>query len=511
MMGKTKVNRVRADVLFLVLASLMLAGSLRAQPAGPVVLVGLDPASGALVPVDMELVRRSGALRLDPRTGTLTGITAESVPDGKPALLAVDRSTGALVAVDFAPVRRPGEIRIDPLTGDLSPEGLAAQPLAVSTALTLVGFDPVTRTLAPVEPRFVRKSGSYTLDFRAGIISPVPPGGAVLTLDPAAGKLVPVEVILARGSGALVVDPTTGLLSSVGDAAGPPEMATLSLLGIRSDAGALMPVDLEPLYRPGVLAIDRRTGLFSSSGEILSEDPRASFLAILGVQTPTGALIRAEIDPVRRPGEYTVDLRSGALQQVVAPPPPLPKRADAFVFGVGLDVRQMLRLMEVLEEVNTGTTGPDATELAPGIHGYAEYRWKAISFGIEAAYSTLDTEVRFPQGLQTGDLSYTEIGGNVKLLVPLDGPISPYVTFAILRARTEADFAIEGLTEQRTHTTTRDGIGAGFDYWGSPHWGFRVEGLYSTTFEDGDAGEHVRWRLGAMYSPGGVRTGDDGN
>ena len=31
--------------------------------------------------------------------------------------------------------------------------------------------------------------------------------------------------------------------------------------------------------------------------------------------------------------------------------------------------------------------------------------------------------------------------------------------------------------------------------------GFRVEGLYNTTFEDRDAAEHLRWRVGLTYSP----------
>ena len=113
----------------------------------------------------------------------------------------------------------------------------------------------------------------------------------------------------------------------------------------------------------------------------------------------------------------------------------------------------------------------------------------------------MDTEIRFPQGLQTGDLTYFEFGGNVKILIPMEGSLTPYVTFAILRASSEADFELEGLTESRSYEAKRDGIGAGFDYWVTPRLGFRVEGLYNTTFEDSDAAEHLRWRVGLTYSP----------
>lgn len=275
----------------------------------------------------------------------------------------------------------------------------------------------------------------------------------------------------------------------------------LSLLGIASDGAALIPVKLEVVYRPGLLTIDPGTGVFSFPGEA----PEGEALTMLGVHSPTGALMRGQVESAREPGAFTVDLLAGRVEQVVPVSEPDTEPVGGFVFGGGFDVRQMLKLQDVLEEGGVGATGASATELAPGIHGFAEYRWRALSVGVEAAYSVMDTEIRFPQGLQTGDLTYLEFGGNVKLHVPLEGALSPYATFAILRAQIEGDFELEGLTEQRTHESARGGIGAGFDYRITPLWGLRVEGLYNTTFEDSDAADHLRWRLAMTYSASGAR------
>ena len=116
----------------------------------------------------------------------------------------------------------------------------------------------------------------------------------------------------------------------------------------------------------------------------------------------------------------------------------------------------------------------------------------------------MDTEIRFPQGLQSGDLTYLEFGGNVKAFIPLDGPVSPYATVAFLRAQSEGDFELEGLTEQRTYESARAGIGAGFDYRFTPLWGFRAEGLYNSAFEDSDAADHLRLRIAVTYSASGA-------
>ena len=112
----------------------------------------------------------------------------------------------------------------------------------------------------------------------------------------------------------------------------------------------------------------------------------------------------------------------------------------------------------------------------------------------------------------TGEATHWEVAadsGNVKVHVPLEGNFHPYATFAILRVSSEADFELEGLTESRTYEAKRDGLGAGFDYWINRQWGLRLEGLYNTTFEDSDAAEHVRWRLGVTYSADGVGRGAD--
>lgn len=503
-MKKTQANWHLRALSLLALASLMplaLPGPLRSQGTGSVVLVGLDQATGAMVPVQVELVRRPGELRLDPRTGTLSEIGAVPGPDGPPGFLAFDASTGALVAVDLEPVRRSGQIKLDPRTGALSPEGLATPfPAAASRGPTLVGFDPITRTLIPVEVRFVREPGSLALDPLTGTLSPALSGPALVGFDVAAGGLVPVEVSPVRGGGRFSVDPLTGQLSSVVETPAPaPGTGPLILLGIRSDA-KLVPVDLDLVHQSGVLVIDPLTGLLSPSGQAPAQDPRAGLLTMLGVHSPTGALTRVEVEPALEPGEYTIDLPSGTLSPVVVPKPPA-RGTEAFVFGGGLDVRQMLKLEDVLAEV-PGATEPNATKLAPGIHGFVEYSWRAITLGVEAAYSFMETEVTFPQGLQTGDLSYLEVGANAKVALPLGGTAWPYGTLAILRSWSEADFEIEGLSEERTHKTTRAGIGAGYDYWW-PHWGLRLEALYSTTFEDSDGTEHIRWRIATMYSPGG--------
>ena len=365
----------------------------------------------------------------------------------------------------------------------------------------LVGFDPITGMLAPMEIALTREPGTFTLDPRVGSLSPPARGPALIGFDAVTGSFAPMEVSAVRGSGRLTIDPGTGRFSL--DATAPaPEIGALSLLGVASDGSGLVPVDLEVVYRSGLLTIDPSTGALSFP-EVPAQEGR-EVMMMIGIHSPTGALMHGEVESARRTGTFTVDLRAGTVQQVVAQPEAESERPDGFAFGGGLDLRQMLKLQDVLEEGGVGGTGASASEIAPGVHGFAEYRWRAISLGIEAAYSVMDTEIRFPQGLQTGDLTYFEIGGNVKLFIPLEGPLSPYATFAILRATSEADFELEGLTESRTYEAKRDGIGAGFDYRVTPQWGFRVEGLYNTTFEDSDAAEHIRWRVGVRYSPAGV-------
>lgn len=176
-------------------------------------------------------------------------------------------------------------------------------------------------------------------------------------------------------------------------------------------------------------------------------------------------------------------------------------RPGNLTLGFGFDIRQMLNLEDVVGEA-AGVTDHSATGWAPGFQLLAEYRIREVfTLGIEGAYSTMETETNIPQGLQTADLDYYELGGALQLSLPTDGPVRPYVVFALYRTWNHADFTLDGLTDHRVHKTRRDGLGLGLDYRATPRVGFRFEGLYNTTFEDGDADEHVRWRLGFLYTP----------
>lgn len=472
-----------------------------AQGDESLVLIGVESATGALVPVGMELVRRPGELRLDPQAGTLSVIGAVPAPAASTALVGLEPTGGALVSLDLRPVRRPGALRLDPRTGTLTAEGLVTPAAGVEGPM-LVGLSSGTAALVPVAVELTREPGSYAIDPRAGIVSPSPREPALLAFDPATGSLVLVRVALVPGSGALSVDPATRRISRTAPGGAPPASESLTLLGTSTDAGGLLAVDLDLVYRGGILAVDLGTGALLPARP--EAEARSDDLATLGVHSLTGALGRVEMAPAPRAGEYAVG-PTGTVALVAAPGPP-PRGTEGVIFGGGLDVRQMLALDTVLEDV-PGATETDAPQFAPGIHGFVEYAWRAIAVGIEAAWSTMETEVTFPQGIQTGDLTFREIGGNAKVTVPVGSSAWPYATFAILRSWSKADFQIDGLSQERKHETTRAGIGAGLDYWLRPHWGLRLEALYSTTFEDNDASEHVRWRAGAMFSPRGLGTG----
>jgi hypothetical protein len=475
---------------------------LNAQGNESLVLIGLEPVTGTLVPVGMELVRRPGELRFDPQAGTLSVTGAAPQLAARPALLGLESTAGTLVAVDLRTVRRPGAFTLDPRTGTLTAEGLGTPSPPGAEGPVLIGLSSSTGTLVPIALELVREPGSYAIDPGAGVVSPSPREPALLGFDPATRSLVMVRLALIRGQGGLSVDPATRRLSRTG---APPGVAqateSLTLLGTRSDAGGLLAIDLDLVHRGGVLAVDPRTGgLLPTRPEM--EAARPDELKNLGAYSLTGALGRVEVEPVPKSGEYAVD-PTGSLLPLAVPEPPSARGTEGLVFGAGLDLRQMLKLQDVLEKV-PGSIGADAGKLAPGIHGFAEYAWRAISLGIEAAYSIMDTEVMFPQGIQTGDLTYREIGGNAKITLPLAESVRPYATAAILHSSIDANFEIEGLSEERTHSTTHAGIGAGLDYWARPNWGLRLEALYIATFEDSDAAEHVRWRVGAMYSPSGL-------
>lgn len=494
---KMQPSRMLLVLMTLVLMP-VLPVSLHAQGGDALTLVALDPARGELVPVGLDLARR-WEVRLDPATGAAIGIGAGQVGVGPAPLLAIDPSTRMLLAVDLVAVPLPGRIDVDARTGASSSEGFERRPPGLPPGSPiLVGFDPGSGTLAPIELGLRRQAGTFILEPRVGTLSPPPEGPAMMGYDLAAESVVPTEITVARGRGELRIDPATGQVSF--DPAAPaPVGGSPGLLAVGPDGGTLVPVELEVVYRQGLLTMDPATGGLSFPADQAAEGlPR---LTLIGVSSPTGALMRADFQPALRPGAYTIDLLAGTVEPAEQAVEQEPERGTGFVFGAGLDLRQMLKLEDVLEEGGVGGTGASATGMAPGIHGFAEYQWRFVSVGVEVGYSVMDTEIRFPQGPQTGDLQYLEYGGNLKLFLPLESAFSPYATFTILRVTSSGDFELEGLTENRDYEAKRDGIGLGFDYWATPAWGFRFEGLYNTTFEDSDAAEHIRWRLGVTFSP----------
>ena len=106
----------------------------------------------------------------------------------------------------------------------------------------------------------------------------------------------------------------------------------------------------------------------------------------------------------------------------------------------------------------------------------------------------MDTEVRFPQGLQTGEIDYYPLGLNAKVGPSTAGRFWPYGTVGWYRSWNKGDFELNGLSDHRVHKTSLVGLGAGFDYDAGPRWALRFEGLYSSTFDDPDADEHIRWK-----------------
>ncbi|HET9333945.1 MAG TPA: outer membrane beta-barrel protein [Gemmatimonadota bacterium] len=474
----------------------LLLGLVRPAESQEPVVLGLEPGADTPVPIRLELVRRPGELRLDPATGAVSGLGAAAGPMG---LLAHDPGTGALVAVDLVPVRLPGRVRLDPRTGVPTAEGLAT-PAPTAPPPVLVGLDRTTGALAAVELDFVRMPGAFALDPSSGTISPSPDNAAFLGFDPASGTLVPVRISVVPARG-LVFDPGTGRLSAAAET-GP---GTVELLGVRPMNGAIVPVDFDLVHRPGMLAIDPRTGILAPPGQ--AAEPGVTALTVLGIHTPTGALTRLDVTNTPRPGQYAVNFATGRAEPVAAPALETERPESGFLVGGGVAILQMLELGNVLEQVSVGT--PNASEVVPGVRAFAEYAWRAISIGAEAGYTVLESEVIFPQGLQRGDVSYLEVGGSLKIRIPIDAPITPFATASILGAWFDGDFDLEGLVEARTHEAMRAGLGGGFDYWGTPNWGVRLEAVYNTTFEQDDAADHIRYGIGVLYSPGGM--GADGD
>ena len=488
--GSTDLPSPRRGLLlpFLMAVGLLLGLAAPARPQEPVVL-GLEPGADAPVPIRFEIVRRQGELRLDPATGAVSGLGAAAGPMG---LLAHDPGTGALLAVDLVPVRLPGRVRLDPRTGVPTAEGLDTPAALTAPAPVLVGRDPTTGALAVVELGFVRMPGAFALDPSSGTISPSPDNAAFLGFDPASGGLVPVRISVVRGRG-LVFDPGTGRLSAAAETGA----GAVELLGVRPVNGAIVPVDFDLVHRPGMLAIDPRTGILAPPSQ--AAEPGVTALTVLGIHTPTGALTRLDVTNVPRPGQFAVNFATGMAVPVSAPELETEAPESGFLFGGGLDVRQMLELFSVLEQVSVGT--PNASEVVPGVHAFAEYVWRLISVGAEAGYTVLESEVIFPQGLQRGDLSYLEVGGSLKVRFPTGGDFRPFVAASLLGAWIDGDFDLEGVTEARTHEVARAGLGGGFDYWAAPKWGFRLEAIYDTSFEQDDGLDNIRYGFSFLYSP----------
>lgn len=197
--------------------------------------------------------------------------------------------------------------------------------------------------------------------------------------------------------------------------------------------------------------------------------------------------------------DVTIDVGTGTVSQTTAG---TSSALSGLSLGATFDLRQMLNLEDVVGLV-PGGSDESATSWAPGFGLNLEYKFgRMFSLGLEGGYSSMDTELRFPEGLQAGDLRYYELGGTVKVGLPDDGQrIWPYLTFGLYRTWNKADFTLGNQTEDVLHKTRRDGIGAGFDYRVHPNVDLRLEGLYSSTFEDDDADEHIRWKLGMNYRP----------
>lgn len=475
---------------FLAAASLLMGWAAPAtSQQGGLVVLGLEVGSDAMVPVTLELVRRPGELTLDPVTGTVSGL---GVAGGTIPLLTHDPGTGALFAADFLPVRSPGRIRLDPRTGVPTPEGLGA-PAAPSRPV-LVGLDPTTGSLAAVELSLSPSPGTYSLETRSSTLSPAPGNSSLLGFDPATGALVPIGVSPTRGRG-LAVDPVSRRLSATAEAGS----GAGQLLGIRAD-GSVVPVDIDLVHQFGTLAIEPGTGSLVARGE--APGAETGGLSVVGVHSTTGALSLMDIGFAPRPGPYAVNIATGRAEAVTVPTPEDDQVKSGFVLGGGVDVLQMIEFESVLEEVSVGP--PNASEFVPGVHVFAEYVWRLISIGAEAGYTVLESEVLFPQGLQRGDLSYLEAGGSLKVRIPIDADVIPYVSASLLGAWIDGDFDLEGLTEARTHSTARTALGAGLDYWATPEWGFRLEAAYNTTFEQDDAAEHLRFGASVLFSPSKV-------
>ncbi|HJR52728.1 MAG TPA: TonB-dependent receptor plug domain-containing protein [Gemmatimonadota bacterium] len=308
-------------------------------------LLGLDPQTGSLVPVEVKPVAGAGTIRIDPRTGTLSPVGAPVPgPQTAPTLVGFIRGEGTLVPVEMKPVPGAGTIRIDPRTGTLSPVG--APVPGPQTAPTLVGFIRGEGTLVPVEMKPVPGAGTIRIDPHSGTLSPVGapvPGPQTATtlvgFIRGEGTLVPVEAKPVAGAGTIRIDPRSGTLSPVG-APGPGPQTAPPLVGFIRGEGTLVPVELKPVAGFGPLRIDPTSGLLTlvGTGRPLGEQPAAP--ALVGFIRGEGTLVPVELKPVAGFGPLRIDPTSGLLTLVGVGRPLGEQAGEGAVTGQGVGVLQ---------------------------------------------------------------------------------------------------------------------------------------------------------------------------
>jgi hypothetical protein len=201
-------------------------------------------------------------------------------------------------------------------------------------------------------------------------------------------------------------------------------------------------------------------------------------------------------------GPVRIDTGTGSVTQDAAPTANGTPSHGGFGIGAAFDLRQMYNLEEVVGDA-FGVSDASATSWAPGFQIFGQYSFAGIvALGLEAGYSRMDTETQLAAGVQTGELDYYEVGGTAAVGAPLDdGPIQPYAKVGYYHAWNHLDLLFGDSSEHRLHKTNRVGLGGGIDVRAGDRVCVRFEGLYNSTFEDGDADEHIRWKVGLMFHP----------
>lgn len=177
--------------------------------------------------------------------------------------------------------------------------------------------------------------------------------------------------------------------------------------------------------------------------------------------------------------------------------------------GVGIDFYQWPNFEDVSRMAAGDPNNHEASSTSIGFQGNLEYpcyRWP-LAVGLDVGYTMRDVRSGFPsvlnpQQVQTADVSFLSVGPYLRV-GPQRGRILPYGLLSMDYTWNDGDFQLNGLSEQREHTTWRGGFGGGILYPIHPRIVLRGEGKYSTTFEDNDADDHIRWKFGLMYRAGG--------